>query len=132
MRSIRLRTPRSWRRARRVLVGLAAAGIVALLLGVPSWGEAMVSSGLLGLLLLESSQLRRAIQENRRQDYAHVQIRPLMGKLPLDVSGWAADPIMVHNAVTLLVDVRPGLVLECGSGTSTVVMARCLQTLGSG
>jgi hypothetical protein len=39
---------------------------------------------------------------------------------------------MVHNAVRLIVDVRPTLVLECGSGTSTLIMARCLHALGGG
>jgi predicted O-methyltransferase YrrM len=129
---MRLRTPRAWRRARRVLVGLAGAGLIAILLGSPAAGQFLFGCGLLGLVLLESSQLRGAIRENRRLHYAQVQIRPLMGKVPLDLSGWAADPLLIHNAVRLLVDLRPGLVVECGSGTSTVVMARCIQELGNG
>jgi hypothetical protein len=129
---MQLRTPRAWRRARRALVGLAIAGIIAVLLGSPAAGQALFGCGLLGLVLLESSQLRRSIQESQRQHHAHVQIRPLMGDVPLDLSGWAGDPLMVHNTVRLLVDVRPGLVVECGSGNSTVVIARCLRALGRG
>jgi hypothetical protein len=132
MRLMRLWSPRSWRRARRVLVGLASAGIIAVLLGSPAAGQALFGCGLLGLVLLEASQLRRSIQESQRQHYAQVQIRPLMGEVPLDLSGWAADPVMVHNAVRLLVEVRPALVVECGSGSSTVVLARCLRGLGHG
>ncbi|MFL5401551.1 MAG: class I SAM-dependent methyltransferase [Gemmatimonadales bacterium] len=129
---MRLRTPRAWRRARRALAGLAAAGIIGILLGLSTWGPAVFAGGLLGLVLLETSELRRTIHESRRQHYAHTQIRPLMGAVPLDLSGWAADPVMVHNTVRLLVDVRPGLVVECGSGSSTVMIARCLQSLRSG
>lgn len=129
---MRLRTPRAWRRARRALVGLAAAGLIAILLGSAAAGQFLFGCGLLGLVLLESSQVRHAIQESRRQHHAQVQIRPLMGEVPLDLSGWAADPVMVHNAVRLLVEVRPRLVVECGSGNSTVIMARCLRGLGGG
>lgn len=129
---MRLHTPRAWRRARRALVGLAGAGLIAIILGSPTVGQSLFGCSLLALVLLESAQLRRALQESRRQHYAQVQIRPLMGDVPLELSGWAADPVLVHNAVRLLVDVRPGLVVECGSGTSTVVMARCLRGLGKG
>jgi predicted O-methyltransferase YrrM len=129
---MRLHTPRAWRRARRALVGLAGAGLIAILVGSPAVGQILFGGGLLGLVLLESAQLRRAIQESQRQRHAQIHIRPLMGKVPLDLSGWAADPVLIHNAVRLLVDVRPGLVVECGSGSSTVIMARCLQGLGGG
>jgi hypothetical protein len=129
---MQFRTPRAWRRTRRALAGLAAAGLIIILLGSPPVGQFLFGSGLLGLVLLESSLLGRAIQESRRQQYAHIQIRPLMGDVPLDLSGWAADPLLAHNAVKLLVEVRPNLVLECGSGSSTVMMARCLQGLGIG
>ncbi len=119
-----------WRRIRRTLVGLAAAGLVLLLLdravaGVPIFGAALVC-----LVLLESAQLRNTILEGQRQQYALAQIRPLLGDIPLDLSGWAADPILAYNAVRLIVETRPRLVVECGSGVSTIVMARCLRLLG--
>ena len=129
---MQLRTPRAWRRARRTLAGLAAAGLIIIVLGSSPVGQVLFGCGLLGLVLLESSLIRRAILESRRQHYAHIQIRPLMGEVPLDLSGWAADPVLAYNAVKLLVEVRPNLVLECGSGSSTVMMARCLQGLGNG
>lgn len=129
---LRLRTPRAWRRARRTLIGLALAGLGASLMGAPVVGLVLFGSSLLGLILLESHQLRRAIQENERQQYALTQIRPLAGDLPLDFSQWAADPLMIYNAVRLVLEARPSLILECGSGSSTVILARCLQGLGRG
>jgi methyltransferase family protein len=128
---MRLRTARHWRRARRALVALAIAGLVLVLVEL-AVGLALFGAALLGLVLLESAQLRRSIVESGQQQHALLQLRPLMGELPLDLSGWAADPIMVHNAVRLLMQARPGLVLECGSGSSTVVIARCLRALGQG
>ncbi len=128
----RLRTPRAWRRARRTLVALAVAGLLLILVGVPPVGAGVFGFALLALLLLSSAQLHRAIRESERQQYALTQIRPLLGELPLDFSGWAADPVTVHNAVRLVAEARPGLVVECGSGNSTVVIARCLRALGRG
>jgi hypothetical protein len=117
---------------RRTLVTLAIAGLLLVLLGQLTAGLGLLGSALIGLVLLESSQLRGTVLESRRQQYAHLQIRGLMGDVPLDLSGWAADPLMVHHAVRLIVDVRPALVLECGSGSSTLIMARCLQAMGGG
>lgn len=132
MRFPGLRTPRAWRRTRRSLVTLAGAGLVLIVIGQPVAGPVLFGSALVGLVLLESAQVRRTILEGQRQHYALVQIRSLMGDLPLDLSGWAADPIMVHNAVRLIVRTRPGLVVECGSGNSTIVLGRCLRALGRG
>ena len=132
MRLPRLSTPRAWRRARRTLVALAVAGLLLILLGVPAAGAGMFGLALLAVILLESAQLHRGIRESERQQHALIQIRPLLGELPLDFSGWAADPVTVHNAVRLVVETRPGLVVECGSGNSTVVIARCLRALGRG
>jgi predicted O-methyltransferase YrrM len=108
------------------------AGLIALLLGAAVSGLVLFGSGLLGLILLESRELQRAIQENTRQQYALTQIRPLAGDLPLEFSQWAADPLLVYNAVRLVLETRPSLILECGSGSSTVILARCLQVLGRG
>jgi hypothetical protein len=107
-------------------------GLAVVLAGVSAPGYVLFGLGLVGLVLLESAQVRRAVAESNRQQHALTQIRPLLGELPLDFSRWAADPVMAHNAVRLIADTRPLLVLECGSGSSTVVMARCLRALGRG
>jgi hypothetical protein len=125
-----LRTPRAFRRARRVVVALALVGVLLLLLGHISAGGSLLGGMLLCSVLLESSQLRQLIIEGQRQQYALTQIRPLIGDLPLDLSGWAADPILVHNAVRLVLDIRPNLVVECGSGSSTIAIARTLRASG--
>ena len=126
----RLRTPRAFRRARRVVVALAIVGVVLLLIGHISVGGSLLGGMLLCLGLLESSQLRQLIIEGHRQQYALTQIRPLIGDLPLDLSGWAADPVLVHNAVRLVIDTRPSFVVECGSGSSTIAIARTLRACG--
>jgi Methyltransferase domain len=108
------------------------ASLLLVLGGRLSVGMALFGLALLLLVLLESAHVRQLRAESDRQHYALLQIRPLMGDLPLELSGWAADPLLVHNAVRLLLESRPRLVVECGSGNSTVVLARCLRTLGRG
>ena len=130
MRRPRLRTPRAFRRARRLVVALAISGVVLLLLGHISAGTSLLGGMLLCLGLLESSQLRQLIIESQRQQYALTQIRPLLGDLPIDLSGWAADPVLVHNAIRLVIDTRPTFVVECGSGSSTIAIARSLRACG--
>ncbi|HEX7337987.1 MAG TPA: class I SAM-dependent methyltransferase [Gemmatimonadales bacterium] len=132
MRFTTLRTPRQWRRARRVLVCLAVAGLLAALVGRLALGSALFGAGMLGLVLMESAHLRRLVREADRQHNALLQIRPLLGELPLDLGGWAADPLFLLQAVQVLIDSSPSLVVECGSGSSTIVAARCLRALGHG
>jgi hypothetical protein len=128
----RLRTPRHWRRGRRALVGVALIGLLLVLTGWLEGGISVFGLGLLGLVLLDFAQLRQWSLESDRQHYALLQLRPLLGELPVDFTRWSADPVLVHNAVRLLIDTRPALVVECGSGSSTVVLARCLRALGHG
>jgi predicted O-methyltransferase YrrM len=125
-------TPRTWRRVRRLLVGLAGVGLLFFAFRQADVGAFLFCSGLLGLVLLESEQMRRSVVESYRQQHALTQIRPLMGELPLDLSGWAADAVFINNAVRIIVDIRPRLILECGSGKSTIILGRCLRALGQG
>jgi hypothetical protein len=123
-------TPRGWRWLRRTLVGLMAAGLLLVLLGQAAAGAPLFGAGLVCLVLLEFAQLRTLVIEGQRQQYALTQVRPLLGEIPLELSGWAADSILVHNAARLMVEARPRLVLECGSGSSTIAIAHCLRALG--
>ena len=50
---------------------------------------------------------------------------PLMG-------GWALSPRGMLQALDLVEDPKVALVVECGSGTSTLLLARALQLKGSG
>jgi predicted O-methyltransferase YrrM len=45
---------------------------------------------------------------------------------------WAASPDFLLMLAEHVLDARPRCVLECSSGTSTIVIARCLQKLGAG
>jgi hypothetical protein len=132
MRLIRLRKRRHWRWVRRAVVTWAVAGLALALIGRPVVGGVLFGFALLGVVLLEFTHLRRLVVQNHRQQHALVQIRPLLGELSLELGGWAADPVMAHNVVRLLVDTRPRVVVECGSGSSTVVISRCLRALGRG
>ena len=123
-------TPRVARRARRALASLAAVGVMLVLVGYTVWGGGLLGSVIVGLILFEAALLRDLIREGQLQQYALTQVRPLFGEIPAELGGWAADALLVQHAVRLVADVRPALVLECGSGSSTIAVARCLKTLG--
>ncbi len=46
--------------------------------------------------------------------------------------GWAASPDFLRNIMTHALRARPGCIVECSSGVSTVVLARVAQMLGAG
>src|SRR5215204_7446699 len=99
MRFQSFRAPRTLRRFRRVLVGVAIAALVLVLAWQPLIGSTLFGGMLLCLLLLETGQLHAAMIEGQRQQYALMQIRPLLGDLPLEPGGWAADPVLLEHAV---------------------------------
>ena len=46
--------------------------------------------------------------------------------------GWAASPDFLKVVADTIMTTRPRVIVECGSGVSTLVSARCLQLLGHG
>lgn len=60
----------------------------------------------------------------------YAEIRPTHGLPP--TRGWAASPDFLHNLVMHTLSDRPLTVVECSSGISTVVLARCMEILGEG
>jgi predicted O-methyltransferase YrrM len=72
------------------------------------------------------------IEETSRQQLALTNIRPLLGPLPVPFGGWAINPFFGEEIVFTLMDERPKLVVECGSGSSTALIAACLRQLGQG
>lgn len=48
------------------------------------------------------------------------------------VAGWAMEPTALVELVNLIAQLRPQLVVECGSGTSTLWIAYALRRNGSG
>jgi predicted O-methyltransferase YrrM len=126
------RSSRRMRRVRRTLVATSLVGLVLAVAGLHIAGAVLFAVALLGLILAETGHMRALILESERQSHALVQVRPLLGEIPLDLAGWSADPVTVHNIVRLLVEIRPRLVFECGSGSSTVAVAKCLEVFGEG
>ena len=131
--------PRTRRRVRRflVLVTVLGAGMTALaislgLLRAATAGLCVFLLSFLALYELDRSALRRQIEDVDLQTRALVQVRPLLGPIPIPLGDWAADPVFALRAVELVASRRPALVIECGSGSSTVIVARCLQTMGHG
>src|SRR5688500_2345883 len=97
MRFTRSWPPRMWRRAPRLLDALARGAVVLGSIASIEVGLVLFGSALIGLVLLESTLMRSIIVEGQRQQHALTQIRPLMGELPLNIRGWAADAILIHN-----------------------------------
>lgn len=59
------------------------------------------------------------------------QLVPEFPRLPL-LGGWAIDPSNLLTVAQHVITTRPQLILECGSGSSTVWMANLLRSIGSG
>lgn len=97
--------------------------------GVTFGGGAGIGGVFMLYLVLRQHQRLRDVEEQLR---ALVNIRPLTGELPLDLSGWAADPVLADRVARQLVKSRPDMVVEGGSGWSTVLTACCLRELSGG
>jgi predicted O-methyltransferase YrrM len=110
--------------------------------GVPLGGAlsvALLAGMLLGGLVLSTGLVYRKLtndgrvaEERQRQLTAWVNVRPLLGPLPVRMGGWAMDPMFAEQIVLAILQHRPRCVLECGSGSSTVLIAACLAHLGEG
>jgi predicted O-methyltransferase YrrM len=129
LRSIRSQTRAQW-------LGLAAivAGVAIGLEG-RGWGWAGAALCALGtgtVVLAELARTEATLLQAARQQEALLQLQPLLGDFPVWLGGWAADPLLMRHVVELLAERRPRLVVECGSGSSTVILARCLRRLGGG
>ncbi len=70
--------------------------------------------------------------ETQRQTQAHLnlaRLTSLEGRLP-PLGGWAASADLMVLVLDELLKRRPGLVVECGSGTSTVLLALTIREHG--
>lgn len=133
-----------WSGRRWTAVAAAASGAVGALLAVvgaglasPGWRlPAAVAAGALGAggtawaVFVLYRHLRE--REEREELRALVNVRPLTRELPLDLGGWAADPVFADTVVRRILRRRPRRVVECGSGWTTVLIAACLRKLGAG
>ncbi len=127
------------------IVGLAVAGLLAIwLAGRALWGEAaLVIVVLLGfaLVLLAIGELHRRMvhfHEVRGEDYRQVEalfslfaLLDLKAPLP-PMREWASSPDLLTAILARIKARKPELVLELGSGVSTLVAAYALQAQGAG
>jgi predicted O-methyltransferase YrrM len=137
-------------RRRRLLAAAIAAGIVSgvaggaaidLLTGsrtaalVVAFACGMTVTAALAAAVLLHARINQVAADMRtelRQLRALVNLRPLLESLPLRVGDWAVEPVFAETLAVMIQEIRPNLVVECGSGSSTVVSAACLARLGSG
>lgn len=146
-KSFELRLGETLTRRRKVLAGAATAlgagalGMLSAQVAVPGSSTIFVATavavgGALGAavflvirLLLENHRL---LQASSREVEALVNVRPLAGRLPVDLGGWAADAVLLDVVLRLIVRNGCRSIVECGSGWSTVLISRCLEELGEG
>lgn len=83
-------------------------------------------------------QARRGDDQARRVEFRqleslldlHATLRP---RAPVPASrGWAASPDILSTLVRQVLELRPQLVVDCGSGLSTLWTAYALERLGAG
>lgn len=97
----------------------------------------LLSIGYLSLfsgIAIVAARAASAAKESAEQQLALTAIRPLMGKLPVPIKprGWWIDPVFGQLLVETVAELRPRVVVECGSGSSTVLIAACLEELKQG
>lgn len=85
-----------------------------------------------------SERIKRTNDKQFRQLFRQIQVlQALQQELDLPRSlpptgGKAGSPDFLKNLADHVLAARPSVVVECGSGISTVVVARCLQLNGTG
>ena len=80
------------------------------------------------------------IQSKAETDNLYDQLQALQGiYIDLDLKkslpatrGWAASPDFLRELYLHALTAKPQTVVECSSGTSTLILARCMQMNGSG
>jgi len=86
---------------------------------------------------LSTYELESAAEETKnlfsqvQSFYALEKILNLNQPLP-PLRGWAGSPDFLLRVAREILERKPGVVMECSSGVSTIVTARCLQLNGSG
>ncbi|MEF7616856.1 class I SAM-dependent methyltransferase [Aquincola sp. MAHUQ-54] len=79
-----------------------------------------------------------AIRTESENFFSQVQaLLALERRLQLDMAlpamrGWAGSPDFLLHVAEQIHQRRPAVIVECSSGVSTIVAARCLQQLGAG
>jgi predicted O-methyltransferase YrrM len=87
---------------------------------------------LLGSVNLKLNHLRKKIRREHLLLRELANIRPLVDGPPLDYGNWAMDPFLGKILAQLIYRHKPDSIVECGSGTSTVFMAKLLKQINPG
>jgi predicted O-methyltransferase YrrM len=117
----------------QIAVVAAIALGVAWLLGGAMAGEAVLAA----LILLVGVEVlavhRKAESRARQQDAMLALYATFQSKAPLpDLQDWSAMPDLLKKLLELVLLERPTVILEAGSGASTLVCAAALKKLGRG
>jgi methyltransferase family protein len=135
-RSVRRRSRRFWVIA-ALAAGLAGAFGAATIvwIALESWGASLAAAALSGTnfggLVLAIAIGIRSLNESAH-NRAFANVRPLLGSLPVPASEWGIDALFAEAVVTEIERRSPSLVVECGSGISTLLFGSCLEALRSG
>jgi hypothetical protein len=80
-----------------------------------------------GLKAQLSKQISREIANTTQQLEAHQALHALIGDLPAPLHGWPISPDFALQLVRLIRDKRYDLIIEFGSGTSTLISLRTFE-----
>jgi predicted O-methyltransferase YrrM len=123
-----------------------AAGVAATIGLTATWGwRRFGSAGIIPAMAIGSGalaglQLETFRRLNQRQQWAYAQTEALFSlfatvpfRRPLPpMRGWAISPDFAVIIVRTVLDQRPALIVETGSGISTLIAAYCLEQVGAG
>jgi predicted O-methyltransferase YrrM len=112
-----------------ILAGAVQAPIVRILAGALLCGGVVGGIlALLGVIDRRTRFLNDRVREGVIEARAMTNIRPLLREHPLNVDGWALPAETCERLVYEVTERRPRTIVECGSGTSTILMAAGLQS----
>jgi predicted O-methyltransferase YrrM len=120
---------------------LACSGSSALVVGgaVVGWAiagrDGVVVGGLAALaalLVVSVKLIVMRITALAAEQEAFVNVRPLSGRLPLALGGWAVDPVVAERLTREVMLRQPDFTVEFGCGSSTVLLAAVLREVGRG
>jgi hypothetical protein len=135
-RRVRRRSRRFWATA-AVIAGAvgSVAGATIEWIALHNWpatvAAAVLAGAILGGIVVAIAVAVRSLNESAHTR-AFFNIRPLLGSLPAPANEWGMDALFAEAVVTEIERRAPSLVVECGSGVSTLLFASCLDTLGVG
>ncbi len=78
------------------------------------------------------NHLNKQIFETKRELRSMINVRPVLGQNLVSFGDWSIDGQFGETLIGLIQEKRPKLVLECGSGTSTVLVACLLKEMEGG